>query len=270
MLLKTEIIRLCQNLNETIAWYKRVLSIDAEIIEDSQELEEIVRDTFQIQARSFARFWVGQESFVYAEVKEVNPVLYKVAPNHMSFQHIALMTKDIEAATESLKTYNTGIISTGVQTIPSWNKKAGGIKVLYFYDTNGFPLVFVELPLGKGSDKWRQHSNQNILGIDHSVISTISISESRKWYEKIGYKFEVDDLRYGIEQDNLTSISGAKVKLVVLQGAESYGIELISYLKPGFIGQSESRKQQALIIYSHYTDLKGLQRDPSGHLVFFC
>jgi hypothetical protein len=50
------------------------------------------------------------------------------------FQHIAIVVSDMDAAYEHLRRAKVKHVSTAPQTLPAWNKDAGGIKAFYFRD----------------------------------------------------------------------------------------------------------------------------------------
>src|SRR5260370_5806363 len=51
------------------------------------------------------------------------------------FQHIAIVVRDMDKAYEQLRQQKVKNVSTAPQTLPEWNKGAGGIKAFYFRDT---------------------------------------------------------------------------------------------------------------------------------------
>src|SRR5262249_40200025 len=50
------------------------------------------------------------------------------------FQHIAIVVSDMDRAYAHLRKNKVKQVSTGPQTLPEWNPKAGGIKAFYFRD----------------------------------------------------------------------------------------------------------------------------------------
>ena len=50
------------------------------------------------------------------------------------FQHIAIVVRDMDQAYEQLRQHRVKHVSTAPQTLPEWNKNAGGIKAFYFRD----------------------------------------------------------------------------------------------------------------------------------------
>src|SRR5262245_8122965 len=71
------------------------------------------------------------------------------------FQHIAIVVRDMDEAYEQLRRAKVKHISTAPQTLPDWNKDAGGIKAFYFRDPEGHVLEIIWFPPGKGDPKWR-------------------------------------------------------------------------------------------------------------------
>src|SRR5688572_16463274 len=50
------------------------------------------------------------------------------------FQHIAIVVRDMDAAYARLRQHKVRHVSTAPQTLPDWNREAGGIKAFYFRD----------------------------------------------------------------------------------------------------------------------------------------
>ncbi len=72
------------------------------------------------------------------------------------FQHIAIVVRDMDQAYEKLRRNKVKHVSTAPQTLPAWNKDAGGIKAFYFRDPEDHVLEIIWFPPGKGSPKWQR------------------------------------------------------------------------------------------------------------------
>ena len=73
-------------------------------------------------------------------------------------------------AYEHLRRAKVKHVSTAPQTLPAWNKDAGGIKAFYFRDPEDHVLEIIWFPAGKGDPKWQQPGTNLLLGIDHTAI----------------------------------------------------------------------------------------------------
>jgi len=75
------------------------------------------------------------------------------------------------------------------------------------------------------------------LGIDHTAIVVSNSDISRAFYcDRLGMKLEQESLNLGIEQERLSGIASAEVKISSLKALADLGfgmgIELLEYLKP--------------------------------------
>lgn len=64
--------------------------------------------------------------------------------NDLWFQHLAIITSNMDSAYAWLKLNNVKNISVEPQRLPDWNKNAGGIKAFYFQDPDGHRILIVE------------------------------------------------------------------------------------------------------------------------------
>jgi hypothetical protein len=78
------------------------------------------------------------------------------------FQHIAIVVSDMDAAYEHLRRAKVKHVSTAPQTLPAWNKDAGGIKAFYFRDPEDHVLEIIWFPPGKGDPKWQQSTRSRV------------------------------------------------------------------------------------------------------------
>ena len=75
------------------------------------------------------------------------------------------------------------------------------------------------------------------LGIDHTAIVVSNSDISRAFYcDRLGMKLEQESFNLGIEQERLSGIAGAEVKISSLKASADsgfgMGIELLEYLMP--------------------------------------
>lgn len=153
--------------------------------------------------------------------------------NDLWFQHIAIITNNMDSAYAWLKLNKVKNISVEPQRLPDWNKNAGGIKAFYFQDPDGHPLEILEFPKNKGNKKWHQKSNKLFLGIDHTAIAVSSTKESLKFYrDLLGMNVAGESENYGIEQAILNNVEDAHLQITGLKTDSGLGIEFLEYLSP--------------------------------------
>jgi catechol 2,3-dioxygenase-like lactoylglutathione lyase family enzyme len=149
------------------------------------------------------------------------------------FQHIAIVVSDMDKAYEHLRRHQIRHVSTGPQTLPAWNKDAGGIKAFYFRDPEDHVLEVIWFPPGKGDPKWQQPTDNLFLGIDHTAIVVSDTERSLAFYrDALGMKVAGGAENYGTEQEHLNQVFGARLRITALRAAKGPGIELLEYLTP--------------------------------------
>jgi len=123
--------------------------------------------------------------------------------------------------------------STGPQTLPEWNKNAGGIKAFYFKDPDQHALEILWFPSGKGDAKWHRETPKLFLGIDHTAIVAADTEASLRFYrDGLGLKQVGESENYGVEQEHLNSVFGARLRITALRAASGPGVELLEYITP--------------------------------------
>jgi catechol 2,3-dioxygenase-like lactoylglutathione lyase family enzyme len=148
------------------------------------------------------------------------------------FQHIAIITSDMDKAYASLRANHVRYVSTAPQRLPDWNPKAGGIKAFYFQDPDGHVLEILEFPPGKGEARW-QRNDGLFLGIDHTAIVTSSTERSVAFYRDVlGLRIAGVSENWGEEQEHLNNVFGAHLRITTLRAASGPGVELLEYLTP--------------------------------------
>jgi len=153
--------------------------------------------------------------------------------NDLWFQHIAIIVSDMKTAFERLQEHHVLQISSSPQTLPEWNPNVHGIQAFYFKDPDGHPLELLQFPPGKGHPKWQKNKQDLFLGIDHTAIAVKNTQESLKLYRDLLELMVVgESVNYGIEQEYLTNVFGAKVRITSLFGEEGPGVEFLEYLSP--------------------------------------
>ena len=153
--------------------------------------------------------------------------------NDRGFQHLAIVVSDIERAYPVVLQAGAVPISAGPQLLPAWNPNAGGIRAVYFRDPDGHPLELIQFPPDKGDGRW-QDKDRLFLGIDHSAIAASDTEWSLAFYRgRLGLRIAGTSENWGIEQERLSAVPKAHVRITALRAANGLGIELLDYLMPG-------------------------------------
>lgn len=154
--------------------------------------------------------------------------------NDLSFQHIAIVVNDMDAAFNILQKHNIEFVSTIPQTIPLSNPTAAGIKAFYFHDIDNHNLELIYFPKGKGNSKW-QIPNRNIfLGIDHTAIGVSSTTNSLHfWTNTLTLEKRGASHNSGTEQAHLNFVKNAELLITGLSTGQGTGVEFLQYIHPG-------------------------------------
>jgi catechol 2,3-dioxygenase-like lactoylglutathione lyase family enzyme len=150
------------------------------------------------------------------------------------FQHMAIVVRDMAEAYQHLCQHQVSQTSPNPQTLPAWNAVAGGIQSFYFKDPDNHDLELIHFPVDKGDPKWQRTTESLFLGIDHTAIVVANTMASRAFYcDQLGLEFQQESQNSGLEQDRLSGIAGARVRISRLQAQAGLGIELLEYVEPG-------------------------------------
>jgi catechol 2,3-dioxygenase-like lactoylglutathione lyase family enzyme len=171
------------------------------------------------------------------------------------FQHIAIVVSDMDEAYEQLRRHKVKQVSTAPQTLPAWNHGAAGIKAFYFRDPEDHVLEIIFFPPGKGDPKWQPRSRRPeeadlvagrgssstlgtrhstlFLGIDHTAIVVSDTDTSLAFYRGLlGLRVAGDSENYGVEQEHLNQVFGARLHITGLRAEHGPGIEFLEYITP--------------------------------------
>jgi catechol 2,3-dioxygenase-like lactoylglutathione lyase family enzyme len=161
------------------------------------------------------------------------PVPADSRSNDLWFQHIAIIVSDMDQAYARLRAHNVRHVSSGPQRLPDWNRNAGGIEAFYFKDPDGHPLEILEFPPDKGDARWRRPGSRLFLGIDHTAIVVQDTERSLRFYrDGLGLSVAGESENYGVEQERLNSVFGARLRITALRAESGPGIEFLDYLAP--------------------------------------
>ena len=155
------------------------------------------------------------------------------------FQHIAIVVSDMDKAYARLRSHKVKYVSTAPQTLPEWNKGAAGIKAFYFRDPEDHVLEIIFFPPGKGDPKWQQPGTKPesglplFLGIDHTAIVVSDTDKSLAFYrDLLGLRVAGESENYGLEQEHLNQVFGARLHITALRAERGPGIEFLEYITP--------------------------------------
>jgi catechol 2,3-dioxygenase-like lactoylglutathione lyase family enzyme len=152
--------------------------------------------------------------------------------NDRWFQHVAIITSNMSAAYTRLRQRGVAHASTGPQRLPDWNVNAAGIEAFYFRDPDGHFLEILAFPTGKGDPRW-QDKSRLFLGIDHTAIVSGDTERSLRYYrDGLGLTVAGGSENYGVEQEHLNNVFGARLRITTLEAAKGPGVELLEYLAP--------------------------------------
>lgn len=223
------------DMDASIEFYSKVLSFekvsDVEVTgEDYERLEGV----FGLRMR-VVRMRLGDEFIELTEylAPKGRPVPVDSRSNDRWFQHIAIITSDMDKAYALLRQNKVEHASTGPQRLPDWNKNAGGIRAFYFRDPDKHWLEVLQFPEGKGNAKW-QRKDRLFLGIDHTAIVVGNTEASLKFYRDVlGLHITGTSENYGTEQEHLNNVFGARLRITSLRARSGGpGIEFLEYLAP--------------------------------------
>ena len=220
--------------DRAIDFYTRVL--DFKLVSDSEVAGrdlEALEGVFGARCRG-VRLTLGDESIELIEylTPKGRPIPTDSRSNDRWFQHVAIITSDMDKAYARLRSNKVRHASTGPQRLPDWNPNAGGIRAFYFHDPDSHVLEILQFPEGKGDARW--HRNDRLfLGIDHTAIVTSDTSRSLTFYrDLLGMRVAGTSENWGDQQEHLNNVFGAHLRITTLRAAKGPGVELLEYLSP--------------------------------------
>jgi len=173
--------------------------------------------------------------------------------NDLSFQHVAIIVRDMEAAYQQLRAHGVTHVSPKPQTLPEWNPTAGGISAFYFKDPSGNVLEILHFPPDKGAAKWHAPTNRLFLGIDHTAIVVDDTEQSLDFFrDRLGFRVAGTSMNYGIEQERLSTVFGARVRITALRAPRGgIGVEFLDYVAPSDGRPTPARTQANDLWHAH-------------------
>ena len=176
---------------------------------------------------------LGSEINVLHERRPLGrPVPADSRSNDLWFQHVAIVVSDIRAACARLDALGIRHTSPTPQRLPAWNPDAGGIEASYLRDPDGHPFELIGFPPGKGDTRW-QSTERLCLGIDHTAIVVSSTDAGLRFYSNgLGLNVLGRGENWGPEQERLSGVPSARVRITSLRGRDGPGVEFLHYLSP--------------------------------------
>jgi catechol 2,3-dioxygenase-like lactoylglutathione lyase family enzyme len=224
------------DMDRSVDFFSRILSFEkVSDIELFGSDYEHLQGLFGSRAR-IVRMKLGGEFIELTEhlTPKGRPVPADSRSNDRWFQHIAIIVSDIDKAYQWLRQNKVEHASTGPQTLPDWNKNAGGIKAFYFKDPDQHALEILWFPQGKGDARWHQPTESLFLGIDHTAIVVGDTDSSLRFYrDTLGLNPVGESENYGTEQEHLNNVFGARLRITALRALVGPGVEFLEYLAPG-------------------------------------
>ncbi len=189
---------------------------------------------FGLRAR-IVRLVLGDEYIELIDyvAKQGRPIPVDSQSNDEWFQHIAIIVSDMDRAYAHLRKHHVTHASPEPQRLPDWNPNAGGIKAFYFRDPDGNNLEILEFPPDKGSSRWQRRGGELFLGIDHTAIVVHDTQSALRFYrDGLGMDVKGQSENYGIEQERLNNVFGARLRITAVGGDSGPAVELLEYLAP--------------------------------------
>jgi catechol 2,3-dioxygenase-like lactoylglutathione lyase family enzyme len=223
------------DMERAVDFYARVLFFEkVSDVEVAGEPYERLHGLFGLRMR-IVRMQLGREHIDLIEylTPRGRPIPPDSRSNDRWFQHIAIIVSDMDQAYLWLRRHRVQHASPEPQRLPDWNRNAAGIRAFYFKDPDGHPLEVLQFPPDKGDPRWQLPSSSIFLGIDHTAIVVGDTEASLRFYRKtLGLRVASQGENYGIEQERLNNIFGARLRITTLRAQAGPAIELLEYLTP--------------------------------------
>src|SRR5436190_3425635 len=229
------------DLDRELMFYTNTLSFELVSISEASGPEEDALLGFSNVKLRVAVLKLGDERITLTEhvgIKD-RPIPADSQSYDHWFQHIAIVVRDMDKAYEQLRQHKVKHVSTAPQTLPVWNKGAAGIKAFYFRDPENHVLEIIFFPPGKGDPKWQRAGTKPesglplFLGIDHTAIVVSDTDKSLAFYrDLLGLRVAGESENYGVEQEHLNQVFGARLRITALRTQKGPGIEFLEYITP--------------------------------------
>jgi catechol 2,3-dioxygenase-like lactoylglutathione lyase family enzyme len=223
------------DMERSIVFYSRVLDFakvsDVEVWGPDWER---LQGVFGLRMR-VVRMRLGDETLELTEylTPRGRPMPADSRSNDRWFQHVAIIVSDMDRAYARLRELKVQQASTAPQLLPKTIPNAAGIRAFYFRDPDGHPLEILQFPPDKGDPKWQRADGRLFLGIDHTAIVVKSTAASLAFYrDALGFRVAGESTNFGVEQEHLNNVPGARLHITGLRAAHGPGVEFLEYLTP--------------------------------------
>jgi len=190
------------------------------------------------------------------------------------FQHMALITPDMNAALARLRTGGgwSPVSHDGVPVqLPA---SSGGATAFKFRDPEGHPLEILQFPPDAVPPVWQARKATPLLGIDHTAIAVTDAPQSRAFYEPLGFSVSAHSLNRGPEQDRLDAADAVDVAVYGLAPPQTTPhLELLAYARPA-LRAGHARPNDVACTRTVLHAANGvvppgdrLRHDPDGHTI---
>lgn len=225
------------DLERSVRFFEEVLGFEAVFrTEVEGEAYERLQGVFPLRMR-VARLRLGSEAIELTEylAPAGRPIdVAGMRSNDRTFQHVAIVVRDMDRAYARLREAGVRHVSSGPQRLPDWNPNAGGIRAFYFRDPDGHVLEIIWYPPGKGDPRWQAGGERLFLGIDHTAIVVRDTERSLAFYQDLlGLRVAGESENWGPEQERLNAVFGARLRITGLRAEGGHGVEFLDYLSPG-------------------------------------
>lgn len=224
------------DLERSIAFYRDVLEFEVLTIEErGGDAVERLEGVFGARQR-VATLRLGNERIELRDflAQEGRSMPADSRGNDAWFQHVAIVVSDMTKAYAKLARQRVEHASSSPQRLPDWNPNAGGIEAFYFKDPDRHWLELIHFPAGKGDARWRAETNALFLGIDHTAIVVADTDAALAFYrDRLGLEVAGASENFGVEQERLNGVFGARLRITTLRAESGIGLELLDYLSPG-------------------------------------
>jgi catechol 2,3-dioxygenase-like lactoylglutathione lyase family enzyme len=223
------------NMDRSVAFYSSVLFFDkvSDVQTSGSSIDRLLGVTGARVRVVTMRLGAERIELIEYLGRNGRPVPADARSNDRSFQHIAIVVNDMDQAYLWIRRHRVEQTSPEPQRLPDWNPNTGGIRAFSFKDPDGHALEILQFPEGRGDARWQRPSDRVFLGIDHTAIVVGDTEKSLKLYrDTLGLRIAGGSESSGPEQERLSKVPGARLRITTLRAAEGPAIELLEYLAP--------------------------------------
>ncbi len=223
------------DMDKALAFYTEVLPF--QVVSQTEVAGEAYEHLFGVfgMRAEIARLRLGEQEIQLIDylAPEGRPIAVDSKSNDEWFEHIAIIVSDMDPAYALLRQHKVQHASSGPQTLPDWNPNAGGIKAFYFKDPDGHNLEILAFPPDKGAARWHKANAPLFEGIDHTAIVVRDTEPSLAFFQGVlGLEVHGHSENYGVEQEHLNNVFGARLLITSLGAAAGPSVEFLDYLAP--------------------------------------